>query len=193
MSGTTTALRPPEGARAPVRHPDAPASGELLEVHNDQCFGCGDQVDGLRLRARAGEGVGVTAEFEVRPAHQGAPGLAHGGLLSAALDETLGALNWMQRLISVTGRLETDFVRPVPVGTVLYLEARVTAVHGRKIYCAATGRIGAPDGPVAVRAEALFIEVRVEHFIENGRAEEIDAVLADPDQAKLARVGEVNA
>ncbi|MBL1100491.1 PaaI family thioesterase [Streptomyces coffeae] len=192
MSGTTTALKPPEDARAPVRHPDAPAPGELLDAHNHQCFGCGDQESGLLLRARAGEGVAVTAEFEVRPVHQGAPGLAHGGLLSAALDETLGALNWMQRVIAVTGRLETDFARPVPVGTVLHLQARVTAVHGRKIYCTATGRIDAHDGPVAVRADALFIEVRVDHFIQNGRAEEINAAIADPDQAKLARVCEVN-
>ncbi|GDY57236.1 thioesterase [Streptomyces violaceusniger] len=147
---------------------------------------------GLGLTTRAGEGVSVTAEFTVRSGHQGAPGLAHGGVLAAALDETLGSLNWLQRVIAVTGRLETDFVRPVPVGAELHLEARVTAVHGRKIYCSATGRIDAPDGPVAVRAQALFIEVRVDHFIENGRAEEIDAALADPDQVKVARAFEVN-
>jgi len=185
-------LKPPEGATAPVRHPDAPAPGELLGAHYDQCFGCGEQSGGLRLRVRAGEGVGLTAEFTVDAAHQGAPGLAHGGVLTAALDETLGSLNWLQRVIAVTGRLETDFVRPVPVGTVLHLEARVTAVHGRKIYCAATGRIGGPEGPVAVRAEALFIEVRVDHFIKNGRSEEINAALADPDQVKVARAFEVN-
>ncbi|EFL22713.1 thioesterase [Streptomyces himastatinicus ATCC 53653] len=192
MSGRTTVLKPPEGAMAPVRHPDAPAPGELLGAHYDQCFGCGEQSGGLRLRVRAGEGVGLTAEFTVDAAHQGAPGLAHGGVLTAALDETLGSLNWLQRVIAVTGRLETDFVRPVPVGTVLHLEARVTAVHGRKIYCAATGRIGGPEGPVAVRAEALFIEVRVDHFIKNGRSEEINAALADPDQVKVARAFEVN-
>ncbi|MEV6130397.1 PaaI family thioesterase [Streptomyces violaceusniger] len=192
MTGRTTGLTPPEGATAPVRHPDAPAPGKPLGVHYDQCFGCGGQPGGLGLIARAGEGVSVTAEFTVRPGHQGAPGLAHGGVLAAALDETLGALNWLQRAITVTGRLETDFVRPVPVGTELHLEARVTAVHGRKVYCSATGRLGAPDGPVAVRAKALFIEVRVDHFIENGRAEEIDAALADPDQVKVARAFEVN-
>ncbi|MGW7622205.1 PaaI family thioesterase [Streptomyces antimycoticus] len=192
MTGRTTGLTPPEGATAPVRHPDAPAPGKSLGVHYDQCFGCGDQPGGLGLIARAGEGVSVAAEFTVRSGHQGAPGLAHGGVLAAALDETLGALNWLQRVITVTGRLETDFVRPVPVGTELHLEARVTAVHGRKVYCSATGRIGAPDGPVAVRAQALFIEVRVDHFIENGRAEEIDAALADPDQVKVARAFEVN-
>ncbi|ADI06384.1 hypothetical protein SBI_03263 [Streptomyces bingchenggensis BCW-1] len=191
MSGAKTALKPPDGARAPVRHPDAPAPGDVLGAHYEGCFGCG-QEHGLGLELRAGDGVSVTAEFTVRTGHQGAPGLAHGGVLTAALDEALGALSWLQRVIAVTGRLETDFLRPVPVGTVLHLDARVTAVHGRKIYCMATGRTGGPDGPVAVRADALFIEVKVDHFIKNGRSEEIDAALADPDQVKVARAFEVN-
>ncbi|WP_432054654.1 PaaI family thioesterase [Streptomyces sp. bgisy022] len=193
MSGTSPALQPPADAGTPVRHPDAPAPGELLGAHYDQCFGCGGgQPHGLHLQARAGEGVSVTAEFVVQPAHQGAPGLAHGGVLAAALDETLGSLNWLLRVIAVTGRLETDFVSPVPVGTTLHLQAEVTAVAGRKIYSTATGRIGGPDGPVAVRADALFIEVKVDHFIDNGRPEEIRAAMDDPDQVRRARAFEVN-
>lgn len=177
----------------PVRHPDAPAPGELLGAHYEHCFGCGPaQSHGLHLEARAGEGVSLTAGFTVRPAHQGAPGLAHGGVLASALDETLGSLNWLLRTIAVTGRLETDFVRPVPVDTTLYLEAEVTAVAGRKIYSTATGRIGGPDGPVAVRADALFIEVKVDHFIDHGREEEIQAAMSDPDQIRRARAFEVN-
>ncbi len=128
----------------------------------------------------------------MRAAHQGAPGLAHGGILATALDETLGSLHWVLRTIAVTGRLETDFLLPVPVDTVLYLEAEVTAVHGRKIYCTATGRLGGPDGDVAVRADALFIEVKVDHFIDNGRPEEIRAAMEDPDQVRRARAFEVN-
>ncbi|PSM38193.1 thioesterase [Streptomyces dioscori] len=193
MSGTSSALRPPADAVAPVRHPDAPAPGELLGAHYDQCFGCGGgQPHGLHLEARAGDGVRITAEFTVQSAHQGAPGLAHGGVLASALDETLGSLNWLLRTIAVTGRLETDFVRPVPVGTVLYLEAEVTAVAGRKIYSSATGRIGGPAGPVAVRADALFVEVKVDHFVDNGRPEEIRAAMDDPDQVRRARAFEVN-
>lgn len=177
----------------PVRHPDAPAPGELLGAHYEHCFGCGPgQSHGLHLEARAGEGVSLTAEFTVQPAHQGAPGLAHGGVLATALDETLGSLNWLLRTIAVTGRLETDFVRPVPVGTTLYLQAEVTAVAGRKIYSAATGRIGGPDGPLAVRADALFIEVKVDHFVDHGRKEEIQAAMSDPDQVRRARAFEVN-
>ncbi|MGW7412312.1 PaaI family thioesterase [Streptomyces sp. NPDC054863] len=191
----SAALTPPADAIAPVRHPDAPAPGELLGAHYEHCFGCGDgQPHGLHLQARAGEGPGVrvSAEFTVKPAHQGAPGLAHGGVLATAMDETLGALQWLLRAIAVTGRLETDFVRPVPVGTVLHLDAEVVAVHGRKIYSTATGRIGGPDGPVAVRADALFIEVKVDHFIDNGRPEEIQAAMADPDQVRRTRAFEVN-
>ncbi|MBL1108624.1 PaaI family thioesterase [Streptomyces sp. 5-8] len=193
MSGSSAALQPPVDAGEPVRHPDAPAPGEVLGAHYEHCFGCGPgQSHGLHLEARAGEGVSLTAEFTVQPAHQGAPGLAHGGVLATALDETLGSLNWLLRTIAVTGRLETDFVRPVPVGTTLYLEAEVTAVAGRKIYSTATGRIGGPDGPVAVRADALFIEVKVDHFIDHGRREEIQAAMNDPDQARRARAFEVN-
>jgi acyl-coenzyme A thioesterase PaaI-like protein len=186
-------LTPPPDAAAPVRHPDAPAPGQLLGAHYDQCFGCGqEQPHGLHLVTTAGEGVSVTAEFTVRPAHQGAPGLAHGGILTTALDETLGSLSWLLRTVAVTGRLETDFLRPVPVGTTLHLSARCLAVAGRKIYSTAEGRIGAPDGPLAIRADALFIRVSLEHFTRNGRPEEIKAALADPDQLKVARAFEVN-
>ncbi|MFD5471801.1 PaaI family thioesterase [Streptomyces sp. NPDC127105] len=193
MSGSSAALQPPPDAVAPVRHPDAPAPGELLGSHYAECFGCGEeQPHGLYLQARAGEGVAITAEFTVQPAHQGAPGLAHGGVLATALDEALGSLNWLLRTIAVTGRLETDYVRPVPVGTVLHLEAEVTAVAGRKIYSRATGRVGGPDGPVAVRAEALFVEVKVDHFVDHGREQEIQAVMNDPDQVRRVRAFEVN-
>ncbi|MFH9981745.1 PaaI family thioesterase [Streptomyces sp. NPDC017179] len=193
MSGSSAALQPPPDAVAPVRHPDAPAPGELLGSHYAECFGCGEeQPHGLHLQARAGEGVAITAEFTVQPAHQGAPGLAHGGVLATALDEALGSLNWLLRTIAVTGRLETDYVRPVPVGTVLHLEAEVTAVAGRKIYSRATGRVGGPDGPVAVRAEALFVEVKVDHFVDHGREREIQAVMNDPDQVRRVRAFEVN-
>ncbi|WP_190019554.1 PaaI family thioesterase [Streptomyces hiroshimensis] len=193
MSGRTTALTPPEGALPPVRHPDAPAPGETIGSHYEYCFGCGPGVPhGLHVEVRAGDGVCVSAEFRVKEAHQGAPGLAHGGVLATALDETLGSLGWMLRVIAVTGRLETDFLLPVPVDTVLHLHAEVKAVHGRKIYAAATGRIGGPEGPLALRADAVFVEVKVDHFIENGRPAEIQATLANPDQVKVARAFEVN-
>ncbi|MGW4897893.1 PaaI family thioesterase [Kitasatospora sp. NPDC004240] len=188
-----TPTTPPPDASLPPRAPQAPAPGTRLGSHYEHCFGCGPgHPGGLRIDAVAGEGLDVTAEFTVRDHHQGGPGLAHGGLLTAAMDETLGSLNWLLHAPAVTGRLETDFLRPVPVDAVLHLRAWITGVHGRKIYSAAEGRIGGPDGPVAIRATALFVQVKLEHFTKHGRAEDIERVLDDQDLMKRARAFEVN-
>jgi len=115
--------------------------------------------------------------------HQGAPGLAHGGLLTAAFDEVLGTLNWLLGDPVVTVRIETDFRRPVPVGSLLRIEAEVTGVLGRKVYTAAVGRLapghGVPGGEVAVSASALFLRVPIEHFMAHGNPEQIAEAIAD--------------
>jgi acyl-coenzyme A thioesterase PaaI-like protein len=95
--------------------------------------------------------------------HQGAPGLAHGGVLAAAFDEALGAAAELAHQPLVTVRLECDFHKPVPVGATLHITARCTGVDGRKVYTAGAARLG-PDGPVAARAAGLFLAVPPEHF-----------------------------
>ena len=157
---------PPEGALIPARHPLAPATGTKVPSHYGHCFGCGElHPTGLHLVARVGEGATITAEFTVTENHQGAPGLAHGGLLSLAFDEALGKLMWLLRSPAVTARLETDFIRPVPLGTTLFITAEITGQVNRKVYSAAIGRLGSPDGEIAVRAAALFVIVPMSHFL----------------------------
>jgi uncharacterized protein (TIGR00369 family) len=158
-------LTPPADATAPERAERAPAPGSVLPHHYASCFGCGDEhPTGLHLSVTVREGVAVDAVFRVSEAHQGAPGLAHGGVLATAADETLGFLNWLLRRPAVTARLEVDYLRPVPIGTDLHLRAECTAVSGRKAYVRCEGRLDDPDGPVALRAGGLFIEVPMEHF-----------------------------
>jgi acyl-coenzyme A thioesterase PaaI-like protein len=157
---------PPEGALIPARHPLAPATGTKVPSHYGHCFGCGElHPTGLHLVARVGEGATITAEFTVTENHQGAPGLAHGGLLSLAFDEALGKLMWLLRSPAVTARLETDFIRPVPLGTTLFITAEITGQVNRKVYSAAIGRLGSPDGEIAVRAAALYVIVPMSHFL----------------------------
>jgi len=166
----------------PERSPVAPAPGELIPSHYSRCYGCGpDHHTGLHLVAVADEGLALTASFTVTDMHQGAPGLAHGGILSTAIDDALGSLNWLLSSPAVTGRLEMDFRRPVPVGATLHIRAEVLGVKGRKVFTRAIGRLGEPDGPIAVTAAALFIQVPVEHFTTHGRQE--DVVNAREDRA----------
>ena len=173
---------PPPGAVIPERHPKSPATGSVIPSHFKHCFGCGElHPTGLHLVAHVGEGLDITAQFTVTENHQGAPGLAHGGLLSLAFDEALGKLMWLLRAPAVTARLETDFLRPVPMGSVLYISASITGQVGRKVYSEAIGRLDGPDGDIAVRAASLFVIVPMKHFLENAPAEYIAAMREKPE------------
>jgi acyl-coenzyme A thioesterase PaaI-like protein len=173
---------PPEGALIPPRHPKAPQSGTKIPSHFGHCFGCGDlHPTGLHLVAHVGEGANLTAEFTVTHDHQGAPGLAHGGLLSLAFDEALGKLMWLIRSPAVTARLETDFLKPVPMGSTLHITAEISGQVGRKVYTRAEGRLDSPDGPLAVKAAALFVVVPMSHFLENAPEEYLKHVRAHPE------------
>lgn len=184
---------PPAGATVPARHPAAPPAGSPLGPHYLRCFGCGpEHPTGLHLQVVAGDGLTLRSTFMVTEHHQGAPGLAHGGLLSTAFDESLGMLNWLIQTPAVTARLETDFRRPVPVGSTLHIDAEITGVDGRKIWTAATGRLDDWDGPVAVTAAALFVAVGLEHFRANGRPEDVAAAVAEAAVRKTVRSFEVN-
>jgi acyl-coenzyme A thioesterase PaaI-like protein len=165
----TRTATPQRDLEPPERHPDAPAPGTVLPSHYENCVACGpSHPTGLRLVSVAGPGVSVTGEFTVTAEHQGAPGLAHGGVLAMALDEILGSLIWLLRRPMVTGRLETDFIRPVPVGVTLSLEAQCLGFAGRRMYGKAVGRLDGAEGNVALRASAVFVVVPPEHFVEHG-------------------------
>ena len=111
----------------PERHPLAPKPGEEIPSHLNMCFGCGvDHPTGLHMKSIAGEGLTATCVFTVTEMHQGAPGLAHGGLLSLAFDEALGKLMYLLQVPAVTAHLDTDFIKPIPVGSKLFINARMT-------------------------------------------------------------------
>ncbi|HXV93803.1 MAG TPA: PaaI family thioesterase [Pseudonocardia sp.] len=166
---------PRAGTTRPTPHPDAPPPGTDLPRHYSGCFGCGELEGGLRLRFRTGPDLTVTGTFAVDTHHQGAPGLAHGGVITAAFDEALGALQVYFREPAVTASLRTDFLRPVPVGSVLHIRTRVDGREGRKLRVSGEGRLDAPDGPLAARASALFVVVDHQHFVRHGRPAEVEA------------------
>ena len=104
---------PPSSATLPPRHPGAPAPGEEIASHYPRCFGCGlEHLTGLHMQVFATEGLGISAEFEVTDHHQGAPGIAHGGLLAAAFDEALGRSTGSCALRRSLPGLRRTFVNP---------------------------------------------------------------------------------
>lgn len=158
----------------------APVPGDVVTSHYRWCVGCGmDHPAGLHLTVVAGEGMTMISTLEVGDFHQGAPGLAHGGVIATAMDEAMGALTRLLMVPVVTVHLEVDYMRPVPVGATLHIRGEIAGQVGRKLYTAAQGRLGDPDGPVAVEAAALFLQVPLEHFVQHGSAEHIQAAIRE--------------
>lgn len=186
-SGESSRTTPPADARLPERSQHAPAPGTVIPSHYRWCFGCGvDHPTGLHMRITAGAGLSVEGDFVVGDHHQGAPGLAHGGLLTLAVDEILGSLNWLLGIPAVTGRIECDFRRPVPVGSVLHVDAHITGLKGRRVYMRASGRLADASGPLAITAAAVFVQVPIEHFLSHGEPALVQQATEDRAQGAPA-------
>lgn len=119
-----------------------------------RCFVCGHRNPyGLHLVFRL-ENDTVVADFQPREEHQGFPGIIHGGIVAALLDETLGRTSMLANSPqwSTTGRLEVRYRRSVPYGPLLRVRASLTKQRGRMIQ--ATGMLSLADDESVVFAES---------------------------------------
>lgn len=148
--------------------PDGPA--RIPPHHDPSCWGCGDNPTGIRLPLPAEEGLErYEATFSFDERHQGGPGIAHGGLVSAALDEACGLLATWHRFPAVTGRIFVRYRRPVPINVALTLVARLEESRGRRLDVHAELR---HEGALLAEARAMLLHVPLEHFLATpeGRA-----------------------
>jgi acyl-coenzyme A thioesterase PaaI-like protein len=102
------------------------------------------------------DGGEAIARVVLGPAFEGAPGRAHGGVLAALFDETMGAVLPATGTLAYTGSLTIDYLRPTPIGEELEVRARIAGREGRKITVEATGTVA--EGTFA-RASGVFIAV----------------------------------
>ena len=138
--------------------------------HDPSCWGCGETPLGLRLPRPEVEGEELyEAYVHFEEAHQGGPGIVHGGLVSALLDEACGLLATWYRFPAVTARIFVRYRRPVAINTELLVRARLTGERGRRLHV--RGEI--TDGTeVLAEARSAFLHVPLEHFLATpeGRA-----------------------
>jgi hypothetical protein len=80
----------------------------------------------------------------------------------------------------------------VPVGRVVHFRAWCVGRAGRKLYHRAEARLDGPEGLLVAKAAALFVSVQLEHFTSNGRPEEVQAVLDDPETYRSLKAFELN-
>lgn len=170
-----TELPPP----APL--PVEPTGGDgPMRAHARNCFGCGpENPDGLGLRfVRTGDVVRSEVTLERR--HEGAPGLAHGGIVASLLDDLSGTIPSALGQPAVTANLQVDFAAPVIIGRPLVVEAWLESFVGRKIRIVSRLLEG---GTVLATGRALFLVVPPAHFTSRrptGRDDDGEAAPVGP-------------
>jgi acyl-coenzyme A thioesterase PaaI-like protein len=138
--------------------------------HDPACWGCGDNANGIHLALPTEEGAErYESQFRFDERHQAGPGLVHGGLVSAALDEACGLLATWHRFPSVTARIFVRYRKPVPINRDLVVRAWVTGSRGRRTHVDAQ-LLGGNE--VLAEARSAFLHVPLEHFLATpeGRA-----------------------
>lgn len=125
-----------------------------------QCFVCGvENPYGLHLKFYE-SGPGEThAEIVVPERYQGYPGIVHGGIIAAMLDEVSGRafMGDDPPRFMVTVKLSVRYRRPVPVETLLVLKGHAGEDKGRAAY--ATGEIYDAQGVLLAEAEAVLADI----------------------------------
>ena len=130
-----------------------------IPAQNNYCFGCGpDNTHGMHLKFRFDKKhARVTCSVRLDARFAGPPGYAHGGIIATMLDEIMAKLNKLKAVTSVTGHLAVDYLRPVPLGKPIHLEALETRVSGRRRFREA--EIVDSQQKVLVRGKGIFITV----------------------------------
>ena len=131
------------------------------------CFGCGSlNPHGLHLKPRRADDGTWRSEFVPQDFHCGWPGVVHGGVLAAALDEISGYVVFGEGLAAVTTRMNMTFQKPAAPGEVLLVRAR--PVHVTRRIVDTSGEILRADGTVIAYCEARFLVLSESQLKEIG-------------------------
>jgi len=120
------------------------------------CFVCGTQNPHGLAATFYDDGRQVWTE--VRPAehHQGWPGVLHGGVVTAILDETIGRVAFLHDRWVQTAKLEVRFKKSAPLGEPLRAQGRL--VQDRRRLMEMGGElVHATTGELLAEATGVFV------------------------------------
>lgn len=131
----------------------------LAHAAQNRCFGCGQANPvGLHLEFLLAQDGAVVSFAAVPDTYEGPPGYLHGGIIATLLDEAMSKSVRARGIVAMTRRLEIEYLRPVPSGSPIRIEGRMTRADGRKHWVEA--KILDEGGTALAEGKGLFIEVR---------------------------------
>lgn len=136
------------------------------------CFVCGrENPVGLHVHFFADAENRVHAEFTPRDEHQGFPGVMHGGVISALLDETIGRTAIANNFWCVTAELTIRYKKPIPIGEPLRVTGEIVKSSARVLR--GRGEIrSVRDNILLAEAEGVYVRISEERRqqVEGDRA-----------------------
>ncbi len=130
------------------------------QPNSDYCFICGrNNPHGLYVRFCDNGRNEVYANPIVPDAYQGYPGIVHGGIVAALLDEAVGRVALIEdhHHFMMSVKLEVKFRHPVPTETPLKIIGRIERMRGR--LGKAVGLLQLPDGTLAAESAMTLADV----------------------------------
>ncbi len=132
------------------------------QPNSQHCFVCGvNNPFGLHLKFIESAPGEVTAEYTVPEQYQGYPGVVHGGIVAAMLDEVTGRSHMgsdpQKPRFMFTARLDVRYRKNVPVGQPLRLVGKAGPDRGRM--ASAHGAIFSQDGTLLAEGEAVLVDL----------------------------------
>ena len=117
---------------------------------------------GLKLSIYANEDGRVTCDYTIPKHFEGYPGIAHGGIVAALLDEVISRVYMVadHNRFMYTAKLTSRFRKHVPVEQPLHMTAAFIKDRGRM--AEARAQIFAQDGELLAEGEALLIALPFE-------------------------------
>ena len=101
----------------------------------------------------------LAARFPVKPEYRNPLGFMQGGMIIAAVDNTMGPLCFLSGFLGVSTQINTTFVRPVPSGEAwLGVEARI--VERTSSLAQVSARATNDAGKTVVLCQATFALAR---------------------------------
>jgi len=135
----------------------SPPSPVRVKPKNSLCYVCGpDNPRGLQVPFFADGACGSRAQYTACSEHGGWPGMLHGGVIFALMDEALGWAVHFQGLHGVTARADTRFRQPIPVGAKLLIRAWTLERRRRLLPARAETRLDNQDQTLVAEIDATM-------------------------------------
>jgi uncharacterized protein (TIGR00369 family) len=141
-----------------------PETTTSLQPNSKHCFVCGlESQVGLKMRFTDNGVDEVRSVYTVDQKYQGYPGIVHGGVVAAMLDEAAGRIVLIDNptRFFVTAKMEIRYRQPVPTETELVIVGRM--VRDRRRLIETHSEIHLPDGVIAAEATVTLMDIPPEY------------------------------